>query len=124
MSNVYMDPRELRRIAERILGNREFDYRPSLNEIRQDIGATPDDFDAAMQDAPEGYVYGRSGIGSYHDQCVNDVVTMFENIDLGLVAISNVFAAVAEDYTKTDGEAGTDLAATLEYFTPDGPVPR
>jgi len=64
----------------------------------------------------EGYVYGRSGIGTYHDECVKDVVRMFESIDTGLIAISNVLAAVAEDYAKTDGEAGSDLASTLEYF--------
>lgn len=116
MSNVYMDPSELRRTAERILGNREFDYRPELDKIRDDILVENDAMAAAMEGQKEGYVYGRSGIGPYHDECVQDLIRMFESIDTGLIAISNVLAAVAEDYAKTDGEAGSDLAATLGYF--------
>ena len=124
MSNVYMDPTELRRVAERILGNREFDYRPELTRIKEDVQPVDDSMIAATGADKEGYVYGRSGIGRYHDKCVDDVVKMFEDIDTGLIALSNVLAAIAEDYAKTDGEAGADLAATLDYFTPDGPVPR
>lgn len=124
MSNVYMDPAELRRVAERILGNREFDYWPEFVKIKEDIWVVNDAMTAAVEGPKEGYVYGRSGIGSYHDECLREVVQMFENIDTGLVALSNVFAVAAEDYVKTDGEAGSELAATLDYFTPGGRVPR
>ncbi|GIG64201.1 hypothetical protein [Phytomonospora endophytica] len=123
MTNVYMDPAELRRIAERLLGDREYDYRVQLSEIHEDLRVG--NASRFVNGAPnEGYVYGRSGIGAYHDECVEDNVIMFENIDQGLIALANVYAAISEDYTDTDGEAGLELESTMDYFTPGGAVPR
>lgn len=117
---VYMDPGELRRIAERVLGGREFDFRPKLDEIKEQLRTDSDDrFGSAVSSKKNGYIHGVSGIGEYHEKCVQEVSLLFEDADKGMIAFSNFFATLAESYVKTDGEAGSDMSSTMKYFSPE-----
>lgn len=117
MTDVHMDPRELRRVAERILGDHEFDYKPALNDIRRKLQPDLD----VMAKPKSGFIYGDGGIGQDHDSCMVNVVQMFNNIERGFVAVSNVLASVSEDFAETDLDSDTNIKAIFKYFTQPEP---
>lgn len=116
--DVFMDPLKLRRIAERMRGDREFDYRPKLDEITKQLTDDGSHREQDLEGRPAGFIYGRSGIGAHHDQCLAEVITLFDSIDKGYIAMSNVLATAAEDFVKTDGDADSEITNSITYFRP------
>lgn len=119
MSDIHIEPGRLREIAGRILGDREFDYRPRLDGLLEQF-ITPTDYAAtAMGDNESaGYIYGASQIGTFHDELLAELLKLYEDLDTGMRAVSNVLASAAEDFEATDEDAGDRLADTKQYFNP------
>ena len=118
MGTVHLDAAQLRRIAERLLGDREFDYLPELNKAIKDLQGDTDaaDFGAAGND-DSGFIHGISQIGTFHASCMDDTLKFFTDLDRGLVAMSNVLASVAESFTETDVDSAASTSAILQLFT-------
>ncbi|MEV0651179.1 hypothetical protein AB0I28_38595 [Phytomonospora sp. NPDC050363] len=114
MTNIRLDAAELRRVAELALGDLEFDYRPKLLDISEALAPNAD----VMSDRHAGYIYGPGGIGAHHDHCVGKMIEFFDNLDAGLIAVTNVLASVSEDFTETDVDSETSISTIMQYFTP------
>ncbi|GLZ77687.1 hypothetical protein Afil01_24940 [Actinorhabdospora filicis] len=111
------DPAMLRYVAGRILGDQQLQFRPRFDELRDQLVEGTTDVDAAMDGRKNGCIYGRTPIGDYHDELRFEMLTMFEGLDRGMVAISNVLASVAEDFSAADAESAGRLTDAAQYFT-------